>query len=73
MTPSKAVPIYFARPLFSEAEKQFNQRLTAGFQEAGFRVFLAQRDGVERDKPPYDRIPREDRRRAMFGLDRSKI
>jgi nucleoside 2-deoxyribosyltransferase len=73
MTPSKAVLIYFARPLFSEAEKQFNQRLIARFQEAGFRVFLAQRDGVERDKPPYDRIPREDRRRAMFGLDRSKI
>jgi hypothetical protein len=35
-------------------------------------VFLPQRDGVERDKPPYDRMSRDERRRAMFELDKQK-
>jgi nucleoside 2-deoxyribosyltransferase len=65
--------IYFAGPLFSEAEKQFNRRLTARLEEAGFRVFLPQRDGAERGKAPYDRMTREKRRRAMFDLDKSRI
>lgn len=65
--------IYFAGPLFSEAEKRFNQRLTTRLEETGFRVFLPQRDGVEKDRPPYDKMSRTERRRAMFELDRSKI
>ena len=65
--------IYLAGPLFSEAERRFNQKLTARLEEAGFRVFLPQRDGVERSKPPYDQMTREARRRAMFERDRSKI
>ena len=35
--------IYFAGPLFSEAEKRFNLRLSERLEEAGFRVFLPQR------------------------------
>jgi nucleoside 2-deoxyribosyltransferase len=59
--------------LFSEAEKRFNQRLRATLEEAGFRVFLPQRDGVERSKPPYDQMTRKERRQAMFDLDKAKI
>jgi nucleoside 2-deoxyribosyltransferase len=65
--------IYLAGPLFSEAERRFNRRLTARLEEAGFRVFVPQRDGVERSKPPYDQMTREMRRRAMFDLDKLKI
>jgi len=65
--------IYFAGPLFSTAEKRFNQRLTKRLEEAGFRVFLPQRDGVERSKPPYDEMSSEERRGVMFELDRTKI
>jgi hypothetical protein len=36
-------------------------------------VVLSQRDGVKRDKPPYAGMPQEERRRAMFDLDKSKI
>jgi nucleoside 2-deoxyribosyltransferase len=65
--------IYFAGPLFSEAEKRFNQLLCDKLESIGFEVFLPQRDGVEKDKPPYDTMPKEERRVAMFNLDRDKI
>lgn len=65
--------IYLAGPLFSVAETAFNERLAAKLEGAGFHVFLPQRDGVERDKPPYDAMTPDDRRRAMFDLDEAKI
>lgn len=65
--------IYLAGPLFSAAETTFNERLTAMLEKEGFRVFLPQRDGVEKNKPPYDAMAPDARRRAMFGLDEAKI
>ena len=65
--------IYFAAPLFSEAERRFNLDLTTELESLGFRVFLPQRDGVDRDSPPYDAMTPEERRKAMFELDKSKI
>ena len=66
--------IYFAGPLFSEAERTFNVQLTQRLEEAGsFEVFLPQRDGVERGKPLYDKMSADERRRALFELDKSKI
>ena len=65
--------IYFAGPLFSAAERRFNLGLTQRLEAVGFEVFLPQRDGVERDRPPYDAMTPEERRQAMFGLDRSRI
>lgn len=65
--------IYFAGPLFSEAERSFNARLTAKLESAGFEMFLSQRDSAERDKVPYDRMGRDERRLAMFELDKGKV
>ena len=65
--------IYFAAPLFSEAELAFNARLTAELEAVGHDVFLPQRDGVEADKPPYRAMSPEERRRATFELDRGQI
>lgn len=65
--------IYFAGPLCSKAEKNFNQILTEKLESLGFQVFLPQRDGVDRDKPPYDSMPKEERRIALFNLDKKKI
>jgi nucleoside 2-deoxyribosyltransferase len=67
------VLIYLAGPLFSEAERRFNLELTERLESLGFRVFLPQRDGVERGRPPYDLMTPEERRHAMFDLDRSMI
>lgn len=65
--------IYFAGPLFSEAERRFNLALTQRLEALGYEVFLPQRDGAERDRPPYDAMTPEERRQAMFRLDRSRI
>ncbi len=65
--------LYFAGPLFSQAEKTFNISLCETLESMGFRVFLPQRDGVERNKSPYDAMSPEERRVAMFELDRDKI
>ena len=65
--------IYLAGPLFSEAERRFNERLTERLEALGFRVFLPQRDGVERNEPPYDAMTPEERRGATFHLDKTRI
>jgi nucleoside 2-deoxyribosyltransferase len=67
------VLIYFAGPLFSDAERLFNLRITERLERANYEVFLPQRDGVERDQPPYDQMQADERRRAMFELDKRKI
>src|SRR5215208_7406657 len=64
------VLIYLAGPLFSEAERRFNLELTHRLEAMGFDVFLPQRDGVEHDGPPYDSMTPEERRHAMFHLER---
>ena len=70
---SSDVLVYLAGPLFSEAERRFNLELTLRLEALGFEVFLPQRDGVERDIPRYDTMTREERRHAMFQLDRTRI
>lgn len=42
--------IYFAGPLFNEAEKRFNLCITELLEKAGYAVFLPQRDGYEAAK-----------------------
>jgi nucleoside 2-deoxyribosyltransferase len=69
----RGVLIYLAGPLFSEVERLFNLGLTRRLESLGFDVFLPQRDGVERDKPPYDAMTPEERRHAMFHLDRTMV
>lgn len=65
--------IYFAAPLFSEAELAFNADLCATLEAAGYEVFLPQRDGAEANKAPYSSMTPRERRRAMFALDRDRI
>lgn len=39
--------VYFAAPLFSQSEKDYNLRLAAVLEEYGYEVFLPQRDGIK--------------------------
>jgi len=39
--------IYFAGPLFSQAEKDYNLILAKVLEDNGYEVFLPQRDGIE--------------------------
>lgn len=65
--------LYFAAPLFNQGERKFNQELTVKLESMRFEVFLPQRDGIESNKPPYDAMEPDARRKAMFELDRDKI
>lgn len=44
---SSGKSVYFAGPLFSQAEKDYNLKLTKLLEERGYKVFLPQRDGFE--------------------------
>lgn len=51
--------IYFAAPLFSIGEKEFNLKITKVLEKYGYSVFLPQRDGIlaaELDKMAPDEI-----------------
>ncbi len=61
--------IYFAAPLFSKSERDFNINLTLKLEELGYEVFLPQRDGAEKDKSPYDKMSKDERRMAIFSLE----
>jgi len=65
--------IYFAAPLFSQAEQAFNLQLAEKLEEKGFRVFLPQRDGVEISQPPFIEMPSDERSQVIFTLDRDNV
>ena len=65
--------IYFAGPLFSEAERAFNARLAGKLEEKGYTVFLPQRDGLEINDPQESGMSLVEQRQAIFTLDRDKI
>lgn len=71
-----APQIYFAAPLFSEAEREFNRELTAHFENEGYSVFLPQRDGIEsieayKERPDVDGL--EDVMMEIFQIDRDAV
>lgn len=39
--------VYFAAPMFMQAEKDYNLKITNILEEYGYHVFLPQRDGIE--------------------------
>ena len=39
--------VYMAGPMFNQAEKDFNLKITNLLEEYGYQVFLPQRDGIE--------------------------
>ena len=44
---SSGKSVYFAGPLFCQAEKDYNLQLTKLLEDHGYKVFLPQRDGFE--------------------------
>lgn len=61
--------VYFAAPLFSVGERQYNEHVTHQIEALGYQVFLPQRDGAERNAPPYNAMTGEEWSRAVFQLD----
>ncbi|HSR43981.1 MAG TPA: nucleoside 2-deoxyribosyltransferase [Acidimicrobiia bacterium] len=64
--------LYFAGPLFSVQEREFNMRLAASIEALGFDVFLPQRDGYEGPKDP-EVIRRTEVAQEIFQLDKGQV
>lgn len=65
--------LYFAAPLFSKSELDFNISLTEKIEELGFKVFLPQRDGDKVNKEPYISMGTEKRAREIFKMDKENL
>jgi nucleoside 2-deoxyribosyltransferase len=65
--------VYFAGPLFCEAERVFNLRLAGKLEAKGYQVYLPQRDGVESKKPPYNEMDNHELQQTIFAADRDKV
>lgn len=51
--------VYLAAPLFSEAERDFNRKLSNAIKSIGFKVFLPQEDS--------NNVKGRDRQKVIFG------
>src|SRR5215470_11926016 len=65
--------VYFAGPLFSVGERQYNEQLTHKIEALGYQVFLPQRDGAEPGTPPYDKMTGEEWSAAVFQMDVERL
>lgn len=65
--------IYFAAPLFCQAERDYNFKLVKKLEKNGYTVFLPQRDGVELKENLVNTLSEEDLCQKIFKLDRSQI
>ena len=63
--------VYFAGPLFNQAEKEFNEEIAAVLEEYGYEVFLPQRDGIEAAQ--LEGKSEEELIRMIFDLDSSEV
>ena len=65
--------LYFAAPLFSDAERDFNAALTASIEALGIEVFLPQRDGFEKQGSQHATLSVAQVARRIFELDKSEV
>ncbi|WP_433627330.1 nucleoside 2-deoxyribosyltransferase [Halomicrococcus sp. NG-SE-24] len=64
--------VYFAAPLFTEAELEFNKRVCGMLEAEGHDVFLPQRDGLESNVLVEDKSE-EEAMQEIFELDRQNV
>jgi len=65
--------IYLAGPLFSEAEKRFNEQLTQRIEAAGYDVFLPQRDSTDTESTRKQQDSAELFRKNSEAIDRAGL
>ena len=63
--------IYFAGPMFSQGEKDFNLKLAKVLEDNGYEVFLPQRDGIE--AAMLEGKSEKEKARLIFEKDVSEI
>ena len=63
--------VYFAGPMFNQAEKDFNVEITSVLEEYGYEVFLPQRDGIEAAQ--LEGKSEEELIKMIFDLDSEEV
>lgn len=63
--------VYFAGPMFNQAEKEYNLKITKLLEEFGYQVFLPQRDGIEAAK--LEGKTEEELIKIIFDLDAGEV
>ena len=63
--------VYFAGPMFNQAEKEFNLKITKVLEDCGYQVFLPQRDGIEAAK--LEGKTEEELVKMIFALDAGEV
>ena len=63
--------VYFASPMFNQAEKEYNLKITKLLEEFGYQVFLPQRDGIEAAK--LEGKTEEELIKMIFDLDAGQV
>ena len=63
--------VYFAAPLFSQSERDYNLMLTKVLEDHGYEVFLPQRDGFL--APDLEGLTEEELTKKIFDKDVSEV
>ena len=63
--------VYFAGPLFNQAEKDFNLEIAKVLEDCGYQVFLPQRDGIEAAQ--LEGKSEEELTKMIFELDAGEV
>ncbi len=69
--PGAGKSIYFAGPLFSEAEREYNLKLVTILENYGYDVFLPQRDGFL--APELEGKTEAEKTEMIFQKDRDEV
>ncbi len=70
-SPAEGKKIYFAAPLFNEAEKEYNLKIVSILESYGYEVFLPQRDGYL--APDLEGRTAEEITEMIFTKDRDEV
>lgn len=65
--------LYFAAPLFCDAEKEFNEKLALEIEKLGYKVFLPQRANNSSKDEKTVRASSLERAKAIFNLDKKEM
>ena len=63
--------VYFAAPLFSQAERDYNLKVTAVLEQYDYQVFLPQRDGYL--APDLEGLTEEEKIAKIFAKDYEEV
>ena len=63
--------VYFAAPLFSEAERAYNLKIVSILEKHGYEVFLPQRDGFL--APELEGKTEEEKTTMIFQKDKDEV